>query len=214
MKLTKAKKSICAVFSLACLICSASAYSTSSAISYSDKYALSINGKPITGGYNDYGGSDCTNYVSQCVFAGGLAQDSIWYSKLQTSGSGAGTWRNDSTAWTLADGFKNYLKNNNKATKIGGWSQSGQYGTNKYQDNSANLTSSNAGKTVLFYDWGGEGTMNHAAFFVKNNAKSEDSQDGGATGDLINQHSGFRKHAIWHGDKRNEDRKTTEIYAF
>lgn len=169
---------------------------------------------PIAGGYKYYD-QDCTNFVSQCLYAGGMDQDNTWWSKLATSGSGASTWRNDSTAWINANALKDYLKNNNKAKKIGSWAQRDTPYATQYIDNSANLTSSNTGKTVLFYDWDGDGVMNHAAFFVVNNAKSlETEDDGNVTGDLINQHTENRKHAIWHGDKRNTDAKTTEIHGF
>ena len=47
----------------------AKGYSGSKAASYAIKYALSYN----TPAYPSYGGSDCTNFVSQCVKAGGKA---------------------------------------------------------------------------------------------------------------------------------------------
>lgn len=190
---------------------SAVAYNASDAIDYSDKYALNRNDLIIAGGYNSYS-NDCTNFVSQCLEAGGLEQDDEWYSRVSSTGI-VSSVRKDSRTWTVADDLKEYLKNN-VATKIGSWSRNGVDGTNKYVDNSSNLTSSNEGKTVLFYDWDSDGQMNHAAFFVKNNSKSLDSDDNGARGDLINQHSGDRKRAIWHGDERNTHRKTTRIYAF
>ena len=114
------KKALSGIIITAALFNYAGAYSRVDAIAYSDKYALTVNGSPIAGGYNNYGDSDCTNYVSQCLYAGGMQQDSIWNSKLYTSGTGVSTTRKDSTAWTLADGLKNYLKDNKKATKLGG----------------------------------------------------------------------------------------------
>lgn len=208
------KKALSGIIITTALFNCAGAYSRVDAIAYSDKYALTVNGSPIAGGYNNYGDSDCTNYVSQCLYAGGMQQDSIWNSKLYTSGTGVSTTRKDSTAWTLADGLKNYLKDNKNATKLGGWAKADtQYGK-KYADNNSSLTIYNTGKTVLFYDWDTDGKMNHAALFVVDNAKSLDTADGNVTGDLINQHSSFRKHAIWHADKRNAHAKTTTIYAF
>jgi hypothetical protein len=70
-------------------------------------------------------------------------------------------------------------------------------------------------KVVLFYDWDGDGTMNHAALFVANNSSTYDTTaDGNVTGDLINQHTTNRQRVIWNADKRNSYRTTTRIYAF
>ena len=57
--------------------------------------------------------------------------------------------------------------------------------------------------------------MNHAAFFVVDNALTSDTvSDGRVTGDLINQHSDYRKHVIWNANKRNAYASDTKIYAF
>ena len=51
-------------------------YNVSSAIAYADKYCINYNSS-----YNSYKGmgGDCANFVSQCLFAGGFKQDSVWY---------------------------------------------------------------------------------------------------------------------------------------
>lgn len=198
------KLGLCVVGSLSCLLSTCMAYSTSSAITYSDNYALTPNS-----GYNLYG-SDCTNYVSQCLRAGGLSMDSVW--KTYISGGA----RYDTTAWVRADVLKNYLRDNRGATKIGSWQQTADIpGFYTYTDNSANLTNSNKGKVVIFYDFDDDWLMNHAAFFVVDNALTSDTvSDGRVTGDLINQHSDYRKHVIWNANKRNAYASDTKIYAF
>ena len=52
------------------------AYNVSNAIAYADKYCINYNTA-----YNSYKGKggDCANFVSQCLFAGGFKQDSVWY---------------------------------------------------------------------------------------------------------------------------------------
>jgi len=198
----KTKKLIIRLFFIVGVMASfastAFAFNASAAKSYSDDHALNPSYE-----YSYYDGADCANFVSQCLHNGGMVPNS--------------TWTYNSTAWVNANALKNYLKNG-YATKIGSWSKYGSsapYKTYAYINNSSNLTSSNAGKVVLFYDWEGDGTMNHAAFFVKNNATtSSTSLDGNVTGDLINQHSVNRKHVIWNADKRNQYRSTTRIYAF
>ena len=46
------------------------------AIAYADKYCINYNSS-----YNSYKGrgGDCANFVSQCLYAGGFKQDSVWY---------------------------------------------------------------------------------------------------------------------------------------
>ena len=56
------------------------AYSPQKAITYSNTYAINPNKMNTLGvGYNVYS-RDCTNFVSQCLYAGGLSQDSTWKS--------------------------------------------------------------------------------------------------------------------------------------
>lgn len=185
-------------------------YSCSKAISYANRYASKAN---TSGMFPDWtgDGKDCTNYVSQCLLAGGLLTDGTWNIAWGTPVK--------TNAWASADGLKNYLKDNELATKLSSWSKNADtdFITNKYVNNSNQLTSSNTGKVVIFYDWNWKdgGGMDHAAFFVRDNTKTYNtSLDGNVTGDLINQHSPERDHVIWHGDKRNTRRSTTTIYAF
>jgi len=51
-------------------------YNVSKAIAYADKYCINYNSS-----YNSYKGrgGDCANFVSQCLYAGGFKQDSVWY---------------------------------------------------------------------------------------------------------------------------------------
>lgn len=180
-------------------------YNRTNAISYANRYATTHS--PY---FTDYGDADCTNYVSQCLLAGGLQTNSVW--------NIPGTLGVSTVAWATADGLKNYLKDYGLATKRSSWSKDGTpepYVTWAYVNNSDQLTSNNTGETVIFYDWDGAYGMNHAALFIRNNNATWDTgADGNVTGDLMNQHSPDRDHVIWHGDKRNTMRATTRIYAF
>ena len=51
-------------------------YNVNAAVAYADKYCINYNSA-----YNSYKGKggDCANFVSQCLFAGGFLQDSVWY---------------------------------------------------------------------------------------------------------------------------------------
>lgn len=197
------------------LTTSALAYSANDAVTYSNKYALTPNKMDTLGvGYNVYS-SDCTNFVSQCLHAGGLSQDSTWKSVPDWHGNTV--VRVDSTSWVNANSLKNYLKDSGRGSKVGSWSLKGTpspYLTYAYANDSDNLSSARVGKVVLFYDWEGDGKMNHSAFFVANNAKS--TLSGEASGDLINQHTETRKHVLWRPDKRQNStqKESTRVYAF
>ena len=49
-------------------------YNVDNAIAYADKWATSRNPE-----YRQYPGVDCCNFVSQCLYAGGMPKNSAWY---------------------------------------------------------------------------------------------------------------------------------------
>ena len=49
-------------------------YNVDNAIAYADKWATSRNPQ-----YKQYPGVDCCNFVSQCLYAGGMPKNSAWY---------------------------------------------------------------------------------------------------------------------------------------
>lgn len=73
------------------------AYNASSAVNYADTYAKARNSA-----YRNFS-SDCTNFVSQIMIAGGLSKNANWYYH---------GYNNYSRTWTIANDLKNYLKNN------------------------------------------------------------------------------------------------------
>ncbi len=201
------KRMMCLVCAIGCLMTQTFAYDRTSAIKYSDEKALNPSGD-----YHFYKDKDCANFVSQCLYSGKMKQGKVWYTTKKL-GKFYG-----SDAWVNANALKNYLKNNAGAKHIGSWTKegtSGQYPTYAYVDDSSNLTAKNTGKVVIFYDWTGDGIMEHSALYVVNNAKSKDTEDGkNVTGDLINAHTKNRYHAIWNRDKANSRKYDTRIYAF
>ncbi|MGL4345593.1 MAG: amidase domain-containing protein [Cellulosilyticaceae bacterium] len=79
-------------------------YNAAAAIGYAYRYAKNPN--PKWHNYEQYGGN-CTNFISQCLFAGGMPFDTVgkseaskwyWYSDQERTPS-----------WTAATAFKNYL---------------------------------------------------------------------------------------------------------
>lgn len=75
----------------------ASTYDPAKASEYALKYYASYN--PNYSNYNSIGG-DCCNFVSQCLYAGGLEMTSSWYWY---------SYSNRSYSWTVCSGLKNYL---------------------------------------------------------------------------------------------------------
>ena len=70
-------------------------YDADDAIAYADKWATSRNPE-----YRQYSGVDCCNFVSQCLYAGGMPKNKSWYPASYA-------WINCSGA---IDNFKNYGK--------------------------------------------------------------------------------------------------------
>jgi hypothetical protein len=70
----------------------ASGYNADDAAAYAVRYYINYN--PV---YSDFSPADCTNFASQCLYAGGLPTDS--------------TWHNGTVAWNGATSLCNYLYN-------------------------------------------------------------------------------------------------------
>lgn len=174
----------------------AQAFNKSFAVNYADTYWQ--NYSPYYRSFT----ADCTNFVSQIMRSGGLANTGGWYYNNTISYS---------RTWTVADDLKEYIKNN-VGYKIGSWSKYGTpqpYHTYAYVDNSNNLY---GGDEVIFYTWDKGGTMDHASFCVRN-GKCQYSLPN-RYGDLINQHVTDRQNCIWHLDTVNNHSETTYVYAF
>lgn len=81
-----------------------SGYDATKAKDYALKWANSYNPE-----YTYYSGNDCTNFVSQCAYIGGIPASSTWYSK--------------SPAWINVKKFYDYMRDNGYTS--GGDSSSG-----------------------------------------------------------------------------------------
>ncbi len=178
---------------------SAYTYNGREARRYANQYALSPNPD-----YREFDG-DCANFVSQCLYAGGIPQDKTWFYKVGII-AGLGY----SEAWGTANGLKNYLKNNLGATRlVSKWTKEGRPGSYAYINNSSNLLGE--GNEIIFYDWIDDGFIDHASICVGTGYPWEGEN---FYGDLIDQHSVHRCQVIWHLDHFNSDRYYTAIYAF
>ncbi len=77
----------------------------SAAVSYAERYAWNAN----TAQYHDFGGTDCTNFVSQILEAGGVAQESSsseyygWWHRIENG------QHKHSISWIRSDTFVRYM---------------------------------------------------------------------------------------------------------
>jgi hypothetical protein len=184
------------------------AYSGPNAAAYANRWATTDN----TAQYPVYS-SDCTNFVSQAVYAGGYPfrnknqnQVDAWYGYYQAVGNpniGAVQWES-SVSWINVVAFHNFLL----VDYPGGVAEGTAPGssTNYYTPNSV-VTGD-----VLFFDWGqGEG-LSHAVIQVGigDDPNLEPSQVW--YGNYIDEHTSNRYHAFWSLKPYNADWKTTTIY--
>ncbi len=179
-------------------------YTASSAISYANTWAMDYN----TNVYQTVP-NDCTNFVSQCLRAGGwpLANTSYaksniyaWYYKSSQS--------NNSWTWNAAQNLWQFIVTNSNPSR--GWDIGIVYpGTT-----SVAYPSTVVYGDVFFYDWEDDGVMGHATIYVANGTDVGTSQYTGSyyTGALIDGHSSARLKAIWSLSYYNLARDTTYIY--
>ncbi|WP_051585854.1 amidase domain-containing protein [Caldanaerobius polysaccharolyticus] len=135
----------------------ASVFDRSAAISYAEKYVYSYNPN-----YPSFS-SDCANYVSQCLHAGGIPMstklNNEWYCMYI---GGSQIW-NYSHSWTVAEDLYNWLENSN----IGSWID--VYDYDIYTASIPEPTDSNYKlwpADVIFYDWDSNGIINHSSIVV------------------------------------------------
>lgn len=105
------------------IVASATLYylNRSAGVTYARNWALSIN--PNWGNYESLGG-DCTNFISQCLYAAGVPFDTSGYTWYWYSDS------NRAPAWTGASQFKSYALNNNSSStsNYGLYARTSQWG--------------------------------------------------------------------------------------
>ena len=174
------------------------AYNATNAVNYADTWAEARNP-----GYTQFS-SDCTNFVSQVMRAGGAAMNDDWF----YYGS-----RNYSRTWSVADDFKWYVKDVYGAARLAsGWTRDGRYHGSTYLypyiNNSSNIP--NTGRVVIFYDWDDDGKIDHSAYCVGTGY----SNDQNIYADLVDQHTTDRYRTRWTLHSYNSQSAFTAIYAF
>jgi len=132
--------------------------------------------------YKKYGGypSDCTNFVSQCLYEGGrFAQDRsgylVWWWQSWPS--------KHSNSWTVAHDLYAYLASSGRSKRVETYCASSK--VLSYPKASVSAVKGD----VVFYDWTGDGYYDHAAIVTGYSS---------AKGDRISQHTTNRKNVVWH----------------
>lgn len=90
-------------------------YSRIDAVNYAIKYALKPNPNYRYFSLENTGG-DCSNFLSQCLHAGGAPTNSNWWYKHNNSNNNYDSW---SLTWTVAHSLYWYLKKN-EASNLSG----------------------------------------------------------------------------------------------
>lgn len=177
-------------------------YNRSDAKAYADRYSCNYS-QCRNSNYVSFG-SDCTNFVSQALKAGGLPQERhAWYeSKPEWFYANSSTY---SKSWTVVSYFKNYMVNQRSRAVIWGTTMNARYNASYTGD-------------VFMYDWGTGDGYSHLSFhpgygtfpsyYDSHYSKNYSSVTGGY-GDFLDQHSRDRYHAPWNWGYWVERNSTT-----
>lgn len=170
------------VISIIALSSTCMAYNGDSAASYARKWALSRNSQYKA---ND---SDCANFVSQSLVAGGYSMTSSWYNKK------VGLVMQISDNWGKAKSLVTYLSNQ-------GWGVRRNIGYSKNNINVFDCSMIENGD-VIVYDWENDGVIDHVAIVSTDNypyrIPGSPSSVPTQYGDAISQHTSDRKDVQWH----------------
>ncbi|MBM7865810.1 hypothetical protein GTO89_03255 [Heliobacterium gestii] len=185
--------SLCSILIIFCFSYPAYAINGESAARYADQWATSCN--TAWPSYTQ----DCTNFVSQALYAGGMPMDkttpNVWFMEKETLYG----W-NNSKSWTVSTDLRNYLLSTGKATQIGGW------GWVNYltipSDSNSSFVLSTSKTTVFFYDFGNGLGVSHAAIQTWSGT---DNYYSSYTGNRADYHSKDKLGVIWHLRPHNTD---------
>lgn len=202
LKLKKYIAICCVLVLFTSIAIPAFAYDQAKAQEYADEWVFKNNLN-----YAIRSTADCTNFVSQCMNAGGFPQSDDWYYNNLFSYS---------ASWSAADDLKTFIKEKNGGTLLGRWAKTSYtnlHGVKYYAyiENSSNILG--FGSEIVFYDFNDDGKMNHAAIIVGTGIPFSPSEKYDK-GDLVNAHTESRQHQYWHLDQYNSKRDTTTVYCY
>ena len=166
---------------------SAVAYDGASASNYADAYAVNRNTFWLY-----FPSDDCTNFVSQAIYAGGISRKLGWYMYPPSSTS-------YTTSWTVSAQNYSYMKLW-VASQSGYWTaaQAGAY-----------TPSWHLRGDPVYYDWTNNGSIDHASMMV---GTGTDPTYNGWTGNVIDEPTSNRKRVIWNVKPYNVAWDKTSFY--
>jgi hypothetical protein len=177
----------------------ATGYNGAAAARYADSYWQSYN--PAWPSFATSGG-DCANFVSQALYAGGLAM------RLSPPYSGTGAWYmvKSKRRWSYAPSWVNSQDNSAFALgSIPGVTQvASYYGVAPGQSVADNASLGD----IVLYDFNNDGVYDHEAIVT---ASDGTSSNGTVNWDLVDAHTNNRYHAYWTLAGFNSSWATTRI---
>jgi hypothetical protein len=172
----------------------ASGYNGAAAAAYADTYWQNYNST-----YPSFAnsGGDCTNFVSQALFAGGITM------RLSPPNSGNAAWymvKTKQRHWSYAAPWVDAQDNSIFALQhLAGVTQvASYYGVAPGQTVADNATQGD----IVLYDFNNDGVYDHEAIVVAND---------GTSWDLVDAHTNNRYHAYWTLAQYNGSWATTRI---
>lgn len=145
--------------------------------SYAERYAFTRN----TGNYPSWTENNCTNFVSQCLRAGGATMSDTWKCRKTALTIGNFNW-DITTSWSRAQNLQDRLIKSGFAKSGGSWK--GITGTNtRYK---TGMTKAD----VITYDWKSDGTKDHSSIISKVDTVSSPTA-------LVCANTNNQKNVIW-----------------
>jgi cell wall-associated NlpC family hydrolase len=177
-----------------------SAYSGASAATYANTW-VDNDVKLRNSAWKTDFGDDCTNFVSQALFAGGYDMQNVGADKTKYVNWWAqktnGNWTN-TFSWSSANNLLNFLY----VDTPGG---SPIAHKTPSQGMMSNKTSGGATGDVIFYDWGHWEGLSHVAIQVGYGIDPDSLWEGS----LVDQHTTDREKAFWSLRPYNAEKSTT-----
>jgi Putative amidase domain len=177
-------------------------YSGASAAAYADTHWSSYN-KTYPSFANK--GGDCTNFVSQSIYAGGIQMrtsptysgNAAWY--MLGSRHGSWSW---SVSWINAQDNSIFLLQH-----LPGVTQVATYYGSQVGPGQTPATNASQGDVVL-YDWNNDGVFDHEAIISASDGKNS---SGTTNWDLVDAHTNNRYHQYWTLSAYNTQWATTRV---
>jgi hypothetical protein len=176
----------------------ASGYSGAAAAAYADTYWQNYN--PAWPSFANSGG-DCTNFVSQALYAGGIAMRT----SPQYSGNAAWYMLKAKHRWSYALPWVNAQDNSIFLLQhLPGVTQVASY----YGIAPGQMAADNAAQgDIVLYDFNNDGVYDHEAIVTA----SDGTINGATNWDLVDAHTNNRHHAYWTLAQYNASWATTRI---